>query len=67
MAILSFIGGQFYWRSALAVDSFIGIPIKSIYIIGIPIKSIDIIGIPIKSIDFIEHLVVLLRQIKGKN
>ena len=56
MAILSFIGGQFYWRSALAVVSFI----------GIPIKSIDIIRIPIMSIDFIDHLVVLQRQIKGK-
>lgn len=30
MAILSFIEGQFYWRSALSVVSFIGIPIKSI-------------------------------------
>ena len=56
MAILTFSGGQFYWKSALSVVSFI----------GTPIKSIDIIGIPIKSIDFIEHLVVLLRQVKEK-
>ena len=57
MAILIFIGGQFNWTSASSVVSFIGIPIKSIYIIGIPIMYMD----------FIEHLVVLLRQIKEKN